>query len=679
MMSTPWSKPSLTPLLNESTSALPPTTARCPPRLQDKMTINLDMKKNISLNVQVDENKELNNTSDSRLTSTGGPIVHSPSVDTTVSLHHSNESLVGVPFSKYYKGYGDCPGIILEYDAKKNVYIGLFENGSKTSMSKDLVEKLRTDNTINIEPDEHLTNLALGDFIFDTSGTSSKPPTPVNVPVAGNRSSIQSGYESPSTPDTIAAPLPPSMASLVDTSLPPLPSKKKENKSSAYHAAKDIKKGPWTEIEDDTVRKGVKDANVDSIKSIKWSDLAMKVPGRTGKQVRERWYNHLDPAVNKGPWTEAEMRTLHRVHATFGNQWSKIAESLPGRTQNHIKNRWNSIKRKMNRVTSGKIVILLGDEQENAVHVSHRQHQQQLKQRSKFIAERKSSSNKRLKNRKRSMSTSDAGNNSSSSSKRSNSSSRGNGNKKSSRSTKRSLKRARTSSSSSSSFGFTNELIDLHALSNSVNGWMLSADTSTSQPHPLMNYLELCADACEFNDLNNVTNLLRQESTRMEKMMDWLANDIEQEDKTDVKKDNTSPSSDESTGRWSPHMMVYGPQAIAFHTATNDIDWWEKSMVSEDDDELKINGAKNEHDNHHGVPLNICLSDSKETGHNMGPTLVDTSVQVEWGESEDNKKWYKGKVVDFQHPQHCIQYENGEIEWVTLYRDCDNGVVWRSI
>ena len=111
----------------------------------------------------------------------------------------------------------------------------------------------------------------------------------------------------------------------------------------------------------------------------------------------------------------------------------------------------------------------------------------------------------------------------------------------------------------------------------------------------------------------------------------------------DVKKDNTSPSSDESTGRWSPHMMVYGPQAIAFHTATNDIDWWEKSMVSEDDDELKINGAKNEHDNHHGVPLNICLSDSKETGHNMGPTLVDTSVQVEWGESEDNKKWYKGK------------------------------------
>merc|ERR1711865_511996 len=108
----------------------------------------------------------------------------------------------------------------------------------------------------------------------------------------------------------------------------------------------DIKKGPWTEEEDETVRMGVRCADVESVRQIRWSDLATQVPGRTGKQVRERWYNHLDPSVNKGPWTAAEMLTLHEVHSRLGNQWSKIAEHLPGRTQNHIKNRWNSIKRK---------------------------------------------------------------------------------------------------------------------------------------------------------------------------------------------------------------------------------------------------------------------------------------------------------------------------------------------
>ena len=108
----------------------------------------------------------------------------------------------------------------------------------------------------------------------------------------------------------------------------------------------DFKKGPWTALEDEIVRRGVKEANVASLKEIKWSDLSDLVPGRTGKQVRERWYNHLDPSVNKGPWTDAEMQTLIEVHARLGNQWAKICKYLPGRTQNHIKNRWNSITRK---------------------------------------------------------------------------------------------------------------------------------------------------------------------------------------------------------------------------------------------------------------------------------------------------------------------------------------------
>lgn len=130
-------------------------------------------------------------------------------------------------------------------------------------------------------------------------------------------------------------------------------------KSEDHYISQHVRK-TWKQEEDQVLNQIILERGAKH-----WSSVAKELnlrshngkPIRNGKHCRERWFNHLNPDLQKGQWSLEEDAIIVRKQIELGNKWSEISKLLPGRTENQVKNRFYSLKKRLEKDCDDDVII----------------------------------------------------------------------------------------------------------------------------------------------------------------------------------------------------------------------------------------------------------------------------------------------------------------------------------